>query len=243
MPSFNRVILIGRLTRDPELRYTAGGLAVTTFSIAVDRRFKNQQGERVTDFFRCKAWRQKAEFVANYVGKGRLVAVEGAIEMNEMTGQDGQKRYFTDIVCDNVEILESQRDAAGGDAGAPGMGAASGMGNGAGNTAGGVGPGAGARGAGDDADNGYFPDDDAAAAPPRTQNRAQGAQNAPSAQNAPGARNAAGANGAQRGASGAGGASGGTGGTRSQPPAEARRPVEPAYPADDFDDSDPFADQ
>lgn len=113
MPSFNRVVLIGRLTRDPELRYTAGGLAVTTFSIAVDRRFKNQQtGERQTDFFRCKAWRQKAEFVANYLGKGRLVCVEGSVEINEVVGQDGQKRYFTDIVCDNVEGLDSPRDTA-----------------------------------------------------------------------------------------------------------------------------------
>ena len=236
MPSFNRVILIGRLTRDPELRYTAGGLAVTTFSIAVDRRFKNQQGGRVTDFFRCKAWRQKAEFVANYVAKGRLVAVEGSIEMNEMTGQDGQKRYFTDIICDNVEILESQRDTAGGDMGAPGPGAASGMGNGAGSAAGpGVGGGAGARGAGDDLDNGYFPDDDAVAAPPpRTQNRPQGATGA---RGTMGGGNTGGAGGGQRSASG------GAGGGRAQPAAEARRPAEPAYPDDDFDDSDPFADQ
>jgi single-strand DNA-binding protein len=239
MPSFNRVILIGRLTRDPELRYTAGGLAVTTFSIAVDRRFKNQQGERVTDFFRCKAWRQKAEFVANYVAKGRLVAVEGSIEMNEMTGQDGQKRYFTDIICDNVEILESQRDTAGGDMGGPGMGAASGMGNGAGNAAGGVGGGASPRGAGDDLDNGYFPDEDAVAAPPpRAQNRAQGAAGARGGTGGGGAGGASGgAGGGQRGASG------GAGGGRSQPAAESRRPAEPAYPDDDFDDSDPFADQ
>src|SRR5687768_3356586 len=102
MPSFNRVILIGRLTRDPELRYTASGLATTTFSIAVDRRFKGPDGEKKTDFFRCKAWRQQAEFVSTYIQKGRLVAVDGRIEINEVVGQDGNKRYFTDIVCDTV---------------------------------------------------------------------------------------------------------------------------------------------
>lgn len=117
MPSLNKVILIGRLTRDPELRYTAGGLAVTSFSIAVDRRFKNQQGERQTDFFRCKAWRQQAEFVANYIQKGRLVAVEGSIEMNEVTGQDGSKRTFVDIVCNSIEALEGPRDANRGEGG------------------------------------------------------------------------------------------------------------------------------
>lgn len=107
MPSFNRVVLIGRLTREPEMKYTASGLAVTTFTLAVDRRYKNQQGEKQTDFLRCKAWRQKAEFISEYVPKGKLVAVEGAIETSESTGPDGQKRYFTDIVCDNIEILES----------------------------------------------------------------------------------------------------------------------------------------
>lgn len=114
MASYNKVIMIGRLVRDPEKRYTASGLALTTFSIAVDRPFKDQStGERKTDFFRCKAWRQKAEFVADYLQKGRLVAIEGRIETSESVGQDGQKRYFTDIVCDTVESLDSPRDSAG----------------------------------------------------------------------------------------------------------------------------------
>lgn len=114
MASYNRVIMIGRLVRDPEKRYTASGLALTTFSIAVDRPFKDQStGERKTDFFRCKAWRQKAEFVADYLQKGRLVAVEGRLETSESVGQDGQKRYFTDLVCDTVESLDSPRDSAG----------------------------------------------------------------------------------------------------------------------------------
>jgi single-strand DNA-binding protein len=160
MPSYNRVILIGRLTRDPELRYTAGGLAVTKFSIAVDRRFKNQQGERVTDFFDCTAWRQKAEFVANYVGRGRLVAVEGTIEINEATGQDGVKKRYTNIVCDNVEPLESQRDPGG--EGGGGQAGGYSRGGGQGN----AGPNAGGGGGGG-ADDGYFPDEEPMQAAPR----------------------------------------------------------------------------
>lgn len=114
MPSFNRVFLIGRLTKEPELKYTANGMAVTTFTLAVDRKYKDKDGNKQTDFLRCKAWRQKAEFISSYVPKGRLVAVEGSIETSESTGPDGQKRYFTDIICDNIEILESNRDGQAG---------------------------------------------------------------------------------------------------------------------------------
>jgi single-strand DNA-binding protein len=226
MPSYNRVILIGRLTREPELKYTAGGLAVATFSIAVDRKFKNQQGERQTDFFRCKAWRQKAEFVHNYVGKGRLVAIDGSIETSEVTGPDGQKRYFTDIVCDNVETLDAPRDAEGGAPGgnAGGYSAAAPAG---GNAGGGYGGGA-RGGAPANDDNGYFPDEDAAPAPPR------GGANAAGRGPAAGG-NAGGYGGGARGA--AGGNAGGAGGGRPAPQPAA------AYPEDDFDDSDPFADQ
>ncbi len=221
MPSYNRVILIGRLTRDPELRYTSGGLAIAKFSIAVDRRFKNQQGERVTDFFDCSAFRQKAEFVTNYVTKGRLVAIDGSIEINEATGQDGQKRRYINVICDNVETLDAQRDSGGeGGAGGPGGG-----GYNAGNAGGGGAPrGAAAGPAPDaDADNGYFPDDDAAPPPPRPQSR-----QAPAA------------TGAQSGPAGGGNAGGAT---RGAAPAGARPQPAPAYPEDDFDDSDPFADQ
>ena len=236
MPSYNRVILIGRLTRDPELRYTSGGLAVTSFTIAVDRRFKNPAGERQTDFFDCTAWRQKAEFVANYVAKGRLVAVEGAIEFNEAVGQDGQKRRYTKVVCDNVETLDGPRDAGEG-GGASGMDANSGAMGGGMAGGGNSGGGAQARGgqgggnarpaaanvpAGDD--NGYFPDEDA---PATSAPRAQAAQAARPAQ---------------------GGGSGGAnaGGAAARPAAGGARPPaapQPAYPEDDFDDSDPFADQ
>jgi single-strand DNA-binding protein len=154
MPSLNKIILIGRLTRDPEKRYTTSGLAVTSFSIAVDRRAKNQQGERQTDFFRCSAWRQSAEFVADYITKGRLVAVEGRIELNEYVGQDGQKRQSADVVCDHVEILESNREQ---------------QGEGGGGYSGGSTPGAGRAPQNNaphaDQGNGYFPDDDMSAAP------------------------------------------------------------------------------
>ncbi len=153
MPSLNKIVLIGRLTRDPEKRYTTSGLAVTSFSIAVDRRAKNQQGERQTDFFRCSAWRQTAEFVADYVTKGRLVAVEGRIEINEYVGQDGQKRQSADVVCDNVETLDSNRE----------------QGEGGGGYSGGSTPGASRapqnNEAPADGGNGYFPDDDMAATP------------------------------------------------------------------------------
>jgi single-strand DNA-binding protein len=211
MPSYNRVMLIGRLTRDPEIRYTSTGLAVTTFSIAVDRRSKNAQGERVTDFFRCKAWRQTAEFVNEYVKKGRLVAVDGRIEMNDFTGQDGVKKTFVDIVCDAVETLDSQRDGAG-DGGSHGGG--------------GYGGGAQAAPSGD---NGYFPDEEPAAAPPRAQ---AGAGRGP----------AGGGPGAGGGQGGYGGGAPQRGGAPAARPAPQRQP-EPTYPDDDFDDSDPFADE
>lgn len=112
MASYNRIMLVGRLTRDPELRYTGGGLAVAKFAVAVDRRFKNQQGERATDFFDCSAFRQTAEFVSNYVTKGRLVLIEGSIEFNKATGQDGVERTYTNVIAENVQTLDSQRDGA-----------------------------------------------------------------------------------------------------------------------------------
>jgi single-strand DNA-binding protein len=182
MASYNKIIIVGRLTRDPELRYTAGGLAVTKFAVAVDRRFKNQQGERVTDFFDCSAFRQTAEFVSNYVTKGRMVLVEGSIEFNEATSQDGQKRRYTNVIADNVQTLDSQRD--GGEGGAPGGG--SGFQRNAGGNAGGNGGGN---------DGGYFPDEDAPASAPAPRAQApQGGQGA--GRPAPAPRPAAAAGGA-----------------------------------------------
>jgi len=100
----NRVILIGRLTRDPELRYTPSGVAVATFSLAVDRIRKNAQGEKEADFFNIVTWRDLAERCANYLAKGKLAAVEGRIQ-NSNYEKDGVKHYRTEIVADNVQFL------------------------------------------------------------------------------------------------------------------------------------------
>ena len=101
----NKAILIGNLTRDPEARTTASGVAVTTFTIAVNRRFTNQQGVREADVIPIVTWRQTAELCARYLSKGRKVAVEGSIQTRSYDAQDGTKRYVTEIVADNVEFL------------------------------------------------------------------------------------------------------------------------------------------
>lgn len=103
----NRVILIGRLTKDPELRYTPSGVAVTQFTLAVDRGFSNQQGEREADFIPIVTWRQLAETVANYLRKGRLCAVEGRIQVRNYDNNEGKRVYVTEVVADNVRFLES----------------------------------------------------------------------------------------------------------------------------------------
>jgi single-strand DNA-binding protein len=104
----NRVIfLIGRLTRDPELRYTPAGIAVTQFTLAVDRPFTNQQKEREADFIPVVTWRQLAETCANYLRKGRLTAVEGRIQVRSYDNNEGRKVYVTEVVADNVRFLES----------------------------------------------------------------------------------------------------------------------------------------
>jgi single-strand DNA-binding protein len=102
----NRVILIGRLTRDPELRYTPSGVAVTQFTLAVDRNYSNQQGEREADFIPVVTWRQLAETVANYLRKGRLAAVEGRIQVRSYDNNEGKRVYVTEVVADNVRFLE-----------------------------------------------------------------------------------------------------------------------------------------
>jgi single-strand DNA-binding protein len=104
----NRVILIGRLTKDPELRYTPAGVAVTQFTLAVDRPFSNSQTrEREADFLNIVTWRQLAETCANYLRKGRLTAVEGRIQIRNYDNSEGRKVYVTEIVADNVRFLES----------------------------------------------------------------------------------------------------------------------------------------
>ncbi|WP_211750010.1 single-stranded DNA-binding protein [Paenibacillus sp. Marseille-Q4541] len=106
----NRVILIGRLTRDPELRYTPAGVAVTQFTLAVDRPFTSQGGEREADFIPVVTWRQLAETCANYLRKGRLTAVEGRIQVRNYENNEGKRVYVTEVIADNVRFLESNRD-------------------------------------------------------------------------------------------------------------------------------------
>lgn len=110
----NRVVLVGRLTRDPELRHTTGGKSVVDFSIAVDKRMKPQDGSATADFFRVQAWDKTAEFVANYLTKGRLVAVDGRLTSRKYTASDGTNREVVEVVADTVQGLDRPRDDAGG---------------------------------------------------------------------------------------------------------------------------------
>lgn len=114
----NRIILIGRLTRDPELRYVPSGQPVASFTLAVDRPFVNQQGERATDFIDIVAWRKLAEQVTQHLSKGRLVAVEGRLQIRSYETQDGQKRKAAEVVADAVRFLDRKGTAGGPEAGA-----------------------------------------------------------------------------------------------------------------------------
>jgi len=104
----NKVFLIGRLTRDPELRYTSSNIPTASFSIAVNRNFANQNGEREADFINIVVWRKQAENVKNYLTKGSQVAIDGRIQTRSYDGQDGQKRYVTEVIADNVQFLDSR---------------------------------------------------------------------------------------------------------------------------------------
>ena len=115
----NRIIIMGRLTRDPELRRTQSGLPVTSFSLAVDRDFKGQNGERETDFIDVVAWRATAEFVSKYFTKGRMAVVEGRLQLRDWTDRDGNKRRAAEVVADNVYFGDSRRDGQGGGYDAP----------------------------------------------------------------------------------------------------------------------------
>lgn len=114
----NKVILIGRLTKDPELRFTAGsGVAVTTFTLAVDRNFSNQQGEKTADFIPIVVWRKLAEVCANNLTKGQQIAVSGRIQTRSWDGNDGKKRWATEVVADEIKFLS--RPSSSSAAGAP----------------------------------------------------------------------------------------------------------------------------
>ncbi len=102
----NRAILVGRLTKDPELRRTSSDIPVTSFTLAVNRTFKNQQGEQEADFIQCVVWRRQAENVAQYVKKGSLVGVEGRIQTRSYDDQDGVRKFIVEVVADSVQFLE-----------------------------------------------------------------------------------------------------------------------------------------
>ncbi len=114
----NRIILIGRLTRDPELRFTNSGIAVASFTLAVDRKYKNAAGEKETDFIDIVAWRQLGETCANYLSKGRLAAVEGSLQIRSYETKDGQKRKAAEVIADSVQFLSPRE---GGNAPSSGM--------------------------------------------------------------------------------------------------------------------------
>ena len=110
----NHITIMGRLTRDPELRRTGSGVAVTSFTLAVDRDFgKNEQGERETDFIDCVAWRQTGEFVSKYFTKGRMAVVSGRLQIRGWTDKDGNKRRTAEVVADNVYFGDSKREGDG----------------------------------------------------------------------------------------------------------------------------------
>ncbi|HEM3454684.1 single-stranded DNA-binding protein [Streptococcus suis] len=104
----NNVVLVGRMTRDAELRYTPSNQAVATFTLAVNRNFKNQDGEREADFINCVIWRQQAENLANWVKKGALVGVTGRIQTRSYDNQQGQRVYVTEVVAESFQLLESR---------------------------------------------------------------------------------------------------------------------------------------
>ena len=102
----NRAVLTGRLTKAPELKYTQSGIAVTNFILAVNRPFKNEEGENEADFIRIVAWRKQAENAATFLGKGSLVGIDGRIQTRNFEGQDGQRVYVTEVVADSIQFLE-----------------------------------------------------------------------------------------------------------------------------------------
>lgn len=118
----NRVVLVGRLTKDPDLRYTPNGIPVATFTLAVNRPFTSQSGEREADFIQCVVWRKQAENVANFLKKGSLVGVDGRIQTRNYENQEGRRVYVTEVVADSVQFLEpkSATTRQGAPAGYPG---------------------------------------------------------------------------------------------------------------------------
>lgn len=108
----NKIFIMGRLTRDPELRRTQDGNAVTSFALAVDRDFKSADGNKETDFIDVVAWRNTAEFAAKYFTKGRMAVVEGRLQMRDWTDKEGNKRRIAELVADNIYFGDSKREDA-----------------------------------------------------------------------------------------------------------------------------------
>lgn len=122
----NKILLIGRLTKDPELRYTQSGTAVASFTLAVNRSFANQNGEREADFINCVAWQKAAEFVSQYFKKGQQMALEGRLQVRSYDDNNGQRRWVTEVVTEKVEFVGSKN---GGNSGSNSAGSGSGGGN------------------------------------------------------------------------------------------------------------------
>ena len=112
----NSTVLVGRLTRDPELKYTGNNIAVASFNLAVNRNFKGANGERETDFINCVIWRQQAENLANWAKKGALIGITGRIQTRSYENQQGQRVYVTEVAAENFQMLESRAAREGGNA-------------------------------------------------------------------------------------------------------------------------------
>lgn len=107
----NRVVLVGRITRDPEVRQTPSCISNCQFTVAVDRQYQSQNGERQADFINCVAWRNQADFIGNYIKKGYMIGVEGRIQTRSYQDQQGQTRYVTEVVADSVSNLQPRNTA------------------------------------------------------------------------------------------------------------------------------------
>lgn len=107
----NKVILVGRLTADPELKKTQNGVSVCSFKVAVNRRFADENGNRQADFINCVAWRQTAEFICNYFAKGRMIGLVGALQTRDWTDNEGRKRYATEVIVDEAYFTEGKQES------------------------------------------------------------------------------------------------------------------------------------
>ncbi len=108
----NKAILLGRLTKDPELRTTSNGVSVCSFTLAIDRPYKNARGERETDFIPCVTWRQTAEFTAKYFRKGERLAAVGSIQPRHWDDEQGERHYITEVICDEIYFADGKRDSS-----------------------------------------------------------------------------------------------------------------------------------